>query len=665
MNIRSLKIKGFRSFGTSEETLLIDQKLITLIGLNSAGKTTALEALIKLFGANARDREMYRQDFHIGKDESPEDIEERELSIEVRFDFSEDEKEAVPHFFSNMVVDGVEETPYIRLRLESTWKRSDLWPDGEIDTKMYFIKVSEDEVEDADNKQLFPNHYRSLIQIIYVPAIRRPAEQLRYVSGSILYRVLKKIKWDDSFKENFDKKIEEINDSFKKELPLFDTVQTSISSFWQQFHKDERYKDTQLGFSGSDVDAILKKMEISFSPTGTHKEFGIHELGEGYRSLFYLTLVCALLDVEEKLAEDEEVENIGVSRPLLTILAVEEPENHIAPQLLGRVIKILKTIAEKANSQVFLSSHTSAIVKRLDPESIYHFRVSNKYETEVNRIKLPEKSDEAYKFVKEAVFNYPEIYFAKLVVIGEGDSEEVIFNRLMNVMNVDFDDNIITFAPLGHRFVNHIWKLLDTLHIPYITLLDLDVGREGGGWGRIKYALKQLIKSGIPKDQLLKLENGEVLSDERLNDMHNWDLNNKEKSNFYNWVNYLKVHNVYYSSPLDLDFLMLKHYTDNYKKNIPKNGGPKIPDITKDTEGYKLKIQSAIQATLKSEKAKGETYSQDEKELMIWYNYHFLGRGKPSTHIQVLSSMQDDEIKKSLPPVFTEIFEKITHLLKS
>ena len=117
--------------------------------------------------------------------------------------------------------------------------------------------------------------------------------------------------------------------------------------------------------------------------------------------------------------------------------------------------------------------------------------------SEINKIYLPKGDEDAYKYVKEAVKNYPEIYFARLVVIGEGDSEHLIFNRLMEVYDKDFDDNIISFAPLGHRFVNHIWKLLSSIHVPYITLLDLDVGREGGGWGRVKYALQQLINLSL------------------------------------------------------------------------------------------------------------------------------------------------------------------------
>jgi putative ATP-dependent endonuclease of the OLD family len=660
MKITALKIKGYKSFGPEEVVIPFQGKLSAFVGLNSAGKTSALEALKKLFGSSLAEREIYRQDFHIGKDENTDDITARELSIEVKIDFSEEEQDAVPHFFSEMVVDDEGANPYLRIRLEGTWLKSTITPQGEVDVKTYFIKVAEGVPEDADSKKFFPNHFRSLIQVLYVPAIRRPAEQLKYASGSILYRVLKKIKWDDDFKEDFDQKINEINDAFRG-LSEFGIVQTSITEFWQKFHKDERYKDTLLGFGGSDFDAILKKLEISFSPTGTHKSFGIDELGEGYRSLFYLTLVCSLLDVEEKLAEDEDDETIGISRPLLTILAIEEPENHIAPQLLGRVVKILKSISEKENSQVLLSSHTSAIVKRLDPESILHFRITEEYETEVNRILLPKRDDEAYKFIKEAVHNYPEIYFARLVVIGEGDSEEVIFNRLMNILTVDFDDNIITFAPLGHRFVNHVWKLLNALHIPYITLLDLDIGREGGGWGRVKYVLQQLIKIGVKKNLLLKLSNDTILSDESLNEMHSWKL--EKKDILMGWVEYLKQYNVFFSSSLDLDFLMLTHYYAFYEATAPENGGPRIPNRTEKPQEFVEKVNSAIHATLKSEKATATTYSDEEKELMIWYNYLFLGRGKPTTHIQALSSMTNTQISENLPQVFTEIFTRISSII--
>ncbi|WP_052600155.1 ATP-dependent endonuclease [Aureispira sp. CCB-QB1] len=656
MYLSKITIKGFRSFNEEGTTIAIKNKLNAFIGLNSSGKTAALDALIKIFGTG---NNIYRQDFHIASKEDANNINEKFLSIEVKIEFSEEEKEAVPHFFNHMVIDGPNGEPYLRIRLESHWLKSNVSQEGEIDTNVYFIIAPEGGEETDDSKRTFDRRYRSLIQILYVPAIRKPSEQMKYVSGSILYRVLNLIKFSDTFKSEFENKIEGINGLFQG-LNEFSKIQNALIKFWSKFHKDERYQDAKLGFGSSDLDSILKKMEVSFSPTGTHREFLVTDLGEGYRSLFYLTLVCTLLEVEEDLTN----EDIDTIQPLLTILAIEEPENHIAPQLLGRVISILKSISEQKKSQVFLSSHTPAIIKRINPESIFHFRVNENYATEVNSIILPDKKDEAYKYIKEAIRNYPEIYFAKLAVIGEGDSEDVLFNRLMEVYDVDFDDNIISFIPLGHRFVNHIWKLLERLHIPYITLLDLDVGRNGGGWGRLKYAYKQLLEKGVPSKELLKIMTGKIITLDSLETMHTWTyIDNKLEGGILNWLPLLEKYNIFYSFPLDLDFLMLEHYSKFYKEAIPKGGGPQIPDKETEPDKFLAKVNGGVQATLKSEKAKGLTYSTEQKELMIWYNYHFLGRGKPSTHITALSLIDDETLKKNIPPVFVKIFNRIDKLL--
>lgn len=532
MHISKIKIHGFRCFNSEGASIEIDRRLNAFIGLNSSGKTAALEALRKLFGITNAERNISKQDFHVACEEGDE-VRERSLSIEARLDFDESETDAIPHFFSSMVVDAEGENPYIRVLLESIWTKNDLAEEGDIDTKLYFINVPESEDSTDESKHAFPKHLRGLIQAFYVPAIRRPSEQMRYISGSILYRVLSSMKFSDEFKENYLTKITELNSLFQS-IDEFSTIESTLSDIWSEFHKDERYKDVSLSFGTSEIESILQKLEISFSPTEIDRPYQIDELGEGYRSLFYFTLVCTLLKIEEEIDDEERV------KPLLTILAIEEPENHIAPQLLGRVIKVLTSISKQGKAQVFLSSHTPAIIKRLDPESIFHFRINEDYATEINKIYLPKGDEDAYKYVKEAVKNYPEIYFARLVVIGEGDSEHLIFNRLMEVYDKDFDDNIISFAPLGHRFVNHIWKLLSSIHVPYITLLDLDVGREGGGWGRVKYALQQLINIGKSKKKLLEVDGGEVLSDEAFEKMHTWGHTDNKLDSLMGWVTFFK-----------------------------------------------------------------------------------------------------------------------------
>src|SRR5690606_38186871 len=122
----------------------------------------------------------------------------------------------------------------------------------------------------------FPKHLKGLIQVLYIPAIRKPSDQIRYVSGSILYRVLRLLNFDDKFKGDFNEKVEEINDLFKG-LDEFNEIQSSLTSFWTKFHKDDRYQQSNLGFGHSDLDSILKKLEVSFSPTETKRAFQIND----------------------------------------------------------------------------------------------------------------------------------------------------------------------------------------------------------------------------------------------------------------------------------------------------------------------------------------------------------------------------------------------------
>ena len=103
-------------------------------------------------------------------------------------------------------------------------------------------------------------------------------------------------------------------------------------------------------------------------------------------------------------------------------------------------------------------------------------------------------SDEAFKYVREAVRGNPELYFARLVVLGRALSEEIVLRRIFEASGYPLDGHFISIVPLGGRHVNHFWRLLHGLGIPFLTLLDLDREKAGAGWGRVKYVGEQLLK---------------------------------------------------------------------------------------------------------------------------------------------------------------------------
>jgi putative ATP-dependent endonuclease of the OLD family len=422
MIIQSLKIKNFRSFGDTETTIDLSN-ISTFVGGNSSGKTAALQAIQKLFGLTTSERTLVKGDFHTSVFSQGESNSERNLYIEVRIDFPElknpeqQGKLSIPPFFNHFTINAPYECPYVRMRLEGKWSAGTT-PDGEIEQKLYFITVPYGEDVNENTVSPVSPHQRSAIQMIYVPAIREPLAQLKNASGTILWRILNSINWPEDMDQQIELEMKSVDELFEKTEGVGE-IKNVIGEHWKKYHFENRYQDANIKFNSTTLESILKKIEVQFSPTQESSTYTIDKLGDGLRSLFYLSLVSSLLEVEQQITEKPTA--------ALTILAVEEPENHISPHLLGKVVENLKEISDKKNAQVLLTSHSEAIIKNVSPEDICHLRIDKKSgRTIAKKIELPSKESEAYMYIKEAVKAFPEIYFAKLVILGEGDTEEII-----------------------------------------------------------------------------------------------------------------------------------------------------------------------------------------------------------------------------------------------
>lgn len=464
----------------------------------------------------------------------------------------------------------------------------------------------------------------------------------------------------------------ESNEAFRSERGV-EVIESTINRNWTALHDFAVLKNVHLRPLNPQFEDLLKRVEMVFSPGEGTNEQPAERLSDGLRSLFYLTLIASVFD-----AEAEAVRSVDVSRndsplrgedlnaPDLTILAIEEPENHLSPHYLGRILKLLKEISGAEGAQVMLTSHSPAILKRVQPEDIRHLRLDTEtHSTVVSNIRLPEAADKAHKYVREAVRAYPELYFSRLVVLCEGDSEEIVLPRICELAKVSIDTSFISIVPLGGRHVNHFWKLLAELEIPYVTLLDLDRERGTGGWSRIKYVLEQLIKIGKAKRNLLKIDkkdggNG-VLSDEGFAGMSTW--NETEVKVMDGWINCLEGEGVYFSGPLDLDFAMLTSFPEAYHK-ATSGTGPRVPDATKHPAKYQERLVQARNAVLKNDTAMAESFSDAEKAAFIWYHHLFLGRGKPSTHILALNEIDSDVLWTNAPAPLKRMISKIQEILK-
>ena len=307
-----------------------------------------------------------------------------------------------------------------------------------------------------------------------------------------------------------------------------------------------------------DFQQIVRAASIILEPSAIGRTLGIEDLSDGQRSLFHFALVKSLLDfklgLEAEVAAGKKPPFAPdfTRAPALTIFAFEEPENHLAPYFLSRLITELQKLTRTQRVQGIVTSHSPAIVGRLEPQALRHMRLNSISGVSLGSpLELPTDTDEAAKFVREAVRAHPEIYFARHAIFGEGASEEIALPRLAEAFSIPIDRSFVAIVPIGGRYVGHFWRLVTQLGIPHTTLLDLDLGRSTGDVTQIKAIANAMLELKTPADEDMKTN---LTTAQALERSAGWGKNDGwSMDKLQRWVDFFEKHGVFFSSPLDLE----------------------------------------------------------------------------------------------------------------
>ena len=627
MKLKIIRLSNFQSFGSTPTELSLED-ITYLIGPNGSGKTAVLQALCRLFAFDPSLRRIRRSDFYVPRNEKGEDSpDERQLWIEADFVFPElkDEENnstVAPHF-GHMRLDEPDGLPRVRYRLSAT-----MGMDGDIEeTLVYVLDVNADGslLTTAQVTRAERNH----VQVHYLPARRDPADHIAYGANALLGRMLRAVNWDNEREE-----VKKLTDQISESL----AANTSVANFseclkelWGTLHKGSFFADPKITFVASEIEALLRHLSLSFSPGHDENLVDFSRLSDGQKSMLYLSLVLSSQAIGRAVlaGEDDSFDPDKLRPPVFTLVAIEEPENSLSPHYLGRIVNTLASVASNEDAQALIATHAPSMLRRVPPKQIRYLRLTEDRTTRITRICLPKKTDEAHKFVREAVQAFPEIYFSRLVILGEGDSEEIVLPRILRAKGAPVDEFAVTIAPLGGRHVNHFWRLLSKLEIPYITLLDLDVARHQGGWGRIKYVNDQL---------------GKYQPDKKLPEDHGipeWNSTENKVRDFPNYLEVLEERDVYFSYPMDLDFAMLLSFPEEY-------GVEKKP-LT----------ESTAKAVLGENHHDAAQYIDGEPELFGTYHKRFKLGSKPAAHIDALAQLNDKALLANMPESYSRLADAV------
>jgi putative ATP-dependent endonuclease of the OLD family len=656
MNIKEITLSNFRCFAEEPTKIRLESDLTCFVGNNGSGKTTLISALKRLFGTAREDRTIIRDDFYLNTDEDHKGISGRELYIEVTFSFPElngdikKARETCPAFSSVIYADEEDGKLKARIRLEAIWDEAEY--EDDVQSKVYWITTSE-EIEFGEGKDFkYPvsAHDRKHIKLRYIPAFRDSKATLKNEVKS-----LTKILEDYTDVTPTSKKIiETISENLSSNIQSLESIKTTtalLKKIWSKAHDDtlKHYQEPKLEATPTEIGELLRSISVKLAPSESGGSRDISELSDGQISLLYFTLSITLYEIEQKhhKGKAKGFKELDKDIAVFTIFAFEEPENHLSPFYLGRVLKLFHAKSKTSKATGIVTSHSSSVVRRMNRvEQIRHFRQeanSDDRYSVVRKILLPPKKFEKdYKYINQAVLAHPELYFSKLVILGEGDSEEIVIPQLAEKIGFDLDPSFIAFVKLGGRHINHMWRLLNDLEIPYVTLLDLDLGRYGGGPARIKNVIDELKNKKITID----LPNG---VDE--NDFKSASL---ENSKLEKLLAELENVNVFFSIPLDLDMAMIQTFPDFYNADKAHNSDRKT-------------LEKAVLGKEGQSKAYDDSGFSLTDEELIKYRYLFCSKSKVASHYQAVADileLDESDIEDRCPDSIWNLIVRCSELIE-
>lgn len=468
MRIKRFYIKNFKAIAPKEVCFDFSDNILVLIGENNVGKSTVLSA-INLFFDNTKKlpKEAY-YNFQCDKGHA--------VIITVVFNkLTENDKEhiAVKSFI------GQEDGEDVWTLKKTYFYTSDT--DYECE---YVAVVNGEEKSNPGGRQtnvddLFTNEK---MQKVYIPAVQNISE---IVDGkkkspfSQIFQLLlsEELRGTDEYNQLLDalrayaalfekgtkhKKVQEIEDLITSKLKRIIEASGLIDV---ELPPDEKLLPTPT-LSTDDG------RSISVSPS---------DQGHGLQR----SLIFALLELYAESVSSSEKE-VGVTNLIL----IEEPEIYMHPQMERKISEVLYKLAESKKVQVICTTHSPIFIKVIEKSKSLVRIVrddENKFDViQIQKSIFADTDDEKEERKKlEMITQFDpyvnELFFAKRVVLVEGDTEFAIFPISADLIglfstpeNVYKKHDIAIINCRSRDSIPSFQRVLNHFQIPYVVVHDLE-----------------------------------------------------------------------------------------------------------------------------------------------------------------------------------------------
>jgi putative ATP-dependent endonuclease of OLD family len=477
--ISRIWIENFRLFGAGKHAFQLAFKpgLTALVGENDAGKTAVIDALRFVLGT--RDQESMRlelTDFH----NAPSGERANEVTIRLVFSgLTAADRSAFAEYLT------YREAASSEAILMLTWVARRAENEG---PSRRFMPIEWRTGEKADGP-LLDAGARFLLQATYLRPLRDAERAMSAGRASRLSQILQHTKEIKEHGVRFDLKTDPSPDpTTLSVLGLGDytnyLIENSHGVRGTRKKLNEEYLQ-YLSFSGDVLDArvrisghrddstrlrqLLEKLEVDLAANDLGE--GAHYRGLGSNNILFMACELLLLSTEAD------------GFPLLLI---EEPEAHLHPQRQLRLMAFLQAQASKARAdgqciQIIVTTHSPNLASAVKLDNLVLVKDGQGYPMAEGQTKLT-KSD--YRFLQRFLdVTKANLFFARGVVIVEGDAENILLPVIAGLVGRDFEEygvsvvNVggVGLSRYGRIFMREKPEITGEVRIPVACITDMDV----------------------------------------------------------------------------------------------------------------------------------------------------------------------------------------------
>ncbi len=273
--------------------------------------------------------------------------------------------------------------------------------------------------------------------------------------------------------------IDETRETGKERLSVLDDVENKLRDIIAQLMPS--VKGVRVRVDIEQVRDLFSRGVSILVDDGKLTEVGMK--GHGLQRCVVFGLLQALIMNQrgQLVKAPDGISSDGASNEQTIILAIEEPELYIHPQMQRLIYRVLNEFA--VTDQVIYSTHSPAYVDVAKYESIAVVRKESLDEgTKVKQCEHGILEDESerktFQFLSSFGLEQNRMFFTKKVILVEGEQDEIAIltaGRHLNIFKEFPEELGVSVVIVGNKQeMPKYMKLLNAFEIPYTILHELD-----------------------------------------------------------------------------------------------------------------------------------------------------------------------------------------------